>query len=643
MIICNFQENEAKLVWDKVLNADGYMLYRKTGKNLYTSFKEVKQNYTSLFGMQGEEIKVKPFKLDNGQKKYEFEAFKFLLENTHVSDDFEIITIQNKASVRIVWTPVSKADNYKIYCNNTLVKQIRNNDFTADYLPVGVSTFFVEACRKNNVLKRSDFIIVKNDSMEISAINTNGKVLLYWNKVHPSDGYRLFKKNEKGEFGGFVSSDIEEIVVDNVIPGEVAEYKVKPFVLKNGQREFIGYAAKTKVEVYKTDLIDLKLCKAYGEELAVSWLFDGDVDGFDLFKDGNKILNIPDGLAHITMIKASVGEFQIKGYKLVKDEAIYTCESDFVTNFIQPKEEPTSYKLSVIVPAYNSQDYISRCISTVLCSTLNDIELVVVDDGSSDNTRDIITWYSEKYPNQVKKIFKQNGGVADTRNVGINFAHGDYIAFMDNDDMIRPDGFRQLYEAITVSCSDVAVSPIYRIDNDKYVMRHKLPFSQSQAIDIEDYLRLIFSPNFNNIGVWNKLYKTDLVKAHPFGLLAYEDVSWTPYILSFAEKFCYIGEVCYEWDRKIRTSTFSNVLSNRSAEEKFSERFEAFEFFYKQGNQDRKECLAYIMAKRLYGQGTSSKYSKYFDVIAEMKDELINNKFLLADKEYSAKILPILK
>ena len=160
--------------------------------------------------------------------------------------------------------------------------------------------------------------------------------------------------------------------------------------------------------------------------------------------------------------------------------------------------------------------------------------------------------------------------------------------------------------------------------------------------EIEDYLRLIFSAGYNNIGVWNKLYKTELVKAHPYGLLAYEDVSWTPYILSYADKFCYINDICYEWDRKIRPATFSNVLSNRSAEEKFKERFEAFEFFYLQGNQKRKECLAYIKAKRLYGQGTTAKYHKYFDAIKDMKNELINNKFLLADASASKKILPLL-
>jgi len=307
----------------------------------------------------------------------------------------------------------------------------------------------------------------------------------------------------------------------------------------------------------------------------------------------------------------------------------------------QPK--PEKYKLSVVIPAYNSQDYIPRTIATVLGATLDSIELVIVDDGSKDNTREVLSWYAEKYPDYVKTIFKANGGVAHTRNVGIEFAHGEYIAFMDNDDMIRPNGFKQLYDAIVATGSDVAVAPLYRIDNDKYVVRHRLPFASGVAHDIEDYLRLIFSTGYNNIGVWNKIYKAQMVKDHPYGLLAYEDVSWTPYILSYADKFCYIPDVCYEWDRKIRPATFSNVLSNRSAEEKFKERFEAFEFFYLQGNQKRKECLAYLKAKRLFGQGTTAKYHKYFDAIKDMKNELINNKFLLADANASKKILPLLK
>lgn len=645
MIICVYYENEVKIVWTKEPEADGYKLYQKTGEALYTSFKDITQNRVSLFGMTDNELKIKPYKRVNGEFIYDFGQYKFNLGQEEFVDKFEYLTFITKASVNLLWKKINNANLYKLYLNNNFIGETTCNEYDFKLLPYGRSELRIEAYDTDKMICQSDVIPVEISDMELHTINIDNSVLLYWNKVPNIDGYRLFKQNETGEFVGFQSSEEEKAYVNNIFSGETAYFKVKPYIIKGNQREYPGMFAKSKVNVYSTSEIKLVLNEVYNGKLSASWYFEGDVDGFEIYKDGTLIREIPDALAHIELLDYEQGSYQIKGFKYYKNEKLYTCESAIISELSNclTRPKPENYKLSVIIPAYNSQDYISRTIATVLSSTLDSIELVIVDDGSTDNTRDVLSWYAEKYPDYVKPIFKANGGVAHTRNVGIEYAHGEYIAFMDNDDMIRPNGFKQLYEAITTTQSDIAVAPLYRIDNDKYVVRHRLPFLTHKSYDIEDYLRLVFSDGFNNIGVWNKLYKAQLVKEHPFGLLAYEDVSWTPYILSYADKFCYINDICYEWDRKIRPATFSNVLSNRSAEEKFNERFEAFEFFYKQGNQERKECLAYIKAKRLFGQGTTAKYQKYFDAIKDMKNELINNRFLLEDSNASAKILPLLK
>ena len=357
---------------------------------------------------------------------------------------------------------------------------------------------------------------------------------------------------------------------------------------------------------------------------------------------GDFYKNIDDGLAHIDLIEYSEDEFEIKAYKNIFDKKVYLTSSNVTTVNDKKIFKGMPYNLSVIIPVYNSKDYISRTIQTVLASTLDNIELVLVDDESKDDTKLVLDWYEKKYPETIKVFYKKNSGVAETRNFGIEKATGKYIAFMDNDDMIRPQGFKQLFDAIEKNKCDIAVSPLYRIDSDKYVVRHRLPFEENKKIDIDDYLKKIFSDGFSNIGVWNKLYKSELVKAHPYGKLMYEDVSWTPYILSYANTFCYVNSICYEWDRKIRPATFSNVLTHRSAEEKFHERYEAVKFFYEKGNPKRKECLAYLMAKRLYGQGVKAKYSKYLEAITNMRNELINNKYLLEDEIYFHKLKPLL-
>lgn len=478
-----------------------------------------------------------------------------------------------------------------------------------------------------------------NKEFKLSAIYQDGKVFLEWNKVENIDGYRIFQKEETGVFGGFKTVKTEKTVIENVSKDETLEFKVKPFNLVDGKRDFSsGIAAKCKVKTTEMSHISFTVIEAYNNEVALSWLNDTSCDGFHIFKDGTLLKDIDDGLVHIDLSEFSNSKYQVKAYKKFDNKSLYIAESN-VTSVADKKEflgEP--YNLSVIIPVYNSQDYISRTIQTVLGSTLNRIELILVDDESKDDTRKVLDWYCEKFPKTIKKIYKKNSGVADTRNVGIAAAKGKYIAFMDNDDMIRPDGFRELFNAIEKTGSDVAVSPLYRVDNDKYVVRHRLPFKSGIKTDIDEYLRLFFTKGYSNVGVWNKLYKSELVKAHPFGILMYEDVSWTPFILSYAENFCYVNSICYEWDRKIRPATFSHVLSHRSAEEKFKERYEAVEFFYTKGNPKRKSCLAYLYAKRMYNQGIKAKYSKYLESISLIKDDLRDNKYLQEDPEFYDKI-----
>ncbi len=479
---------------------------------------------------------------------------------------------------------------------------------------------------------------------KLSAIYHDGCVLLSWNKVENIDGYRIFQKEDTGVFGGFKTAKTEYALLENVAKDEILEFKVKPFNLVDGKRDFSsGIAAKCKVKTVNSSPISLSILEAHGKQIALSWINDIVVDGFHIFKNGDLYKDIDDGLVHIDLLPFSKDKFVVKGYKKFNKNLFYISESNVAS--VKDKKEflGAPYNLSVVIPVYNSQDYISRTIQTVLHSTLNRIELLLVDDESKDSTRKIIDWYCKKYPKTVKKIYKKNSGVADTRNVGIKAAKGKYLAFMDNDDMIRPDAFRILFESIENTGSDIVVAPLYRIDNDKYVIRHKLPFESNVKYDVDSYLRLFFSKGYSNVGVWNKLYKTNLVKEHPYGLLMYEDVSWTPYILSYAESFCYVNKVCYEWDRKIRQATFSHVLSRRSAAEKFKERLEAVEFFYQKGNPKRKDCLAYLFAKRMHSQGVKTKYPKYFEAVTSIKENLVNNSYLLEDIEFYEKIKDLIK
>ena len=648
-LLYHFDANSVQLYWNKVIGADGYMLYAKSQDDIFTSIKEVQTNEAVLYGLNGsEELKVKPFKKENGKRVYEFGFATCKLGQKSYLEKLRLFSAIKKSSLSLYWENVANADSYKIYrlTDGKYVLQdvVRECYFTENYLPVGFSYFKVEACIGEEVITSSQTIVCNIKEVEMFAVNVNYKVVLYWNKAPGVAGYRIFKRTQDGNFTGFVSTTESKYTVENVVPGEFCEFKVKPFIIENGNRLYGDLEAKCAVQTYKTPKIDLVVNEAYGGEVAVSWIFNGDVDGYVLLKNGVECLDIDDGLAHIAMVKYSADKFKIRGYKNVFGAKVFTCESDEASvadeNNRANMEKPNDYKLSVVIPAYNAQKFISRCISSALASDLKGIEVIAVDDGSTDETKDILSWYENMYPQFFKKIFKENGGAAEARNYGIAESKGHYIAFIDSDDMIRPDAYSTMYDSLQKTGADIAIGRLYKVDNDKYYVRHTLPLPAYKAINPEEYLRLLFTQTYNNVAVWNKMYRTKLVQEHPIPLLSYEDVSWTPYILSWADSLCYVDKVCVEWDRKIRSFTLSNELSSRSVELKYQDRLKAVDFFYENGNPQHKEVLAYLKAKRLYNQGESAGYNGYFVSITNMSDLLRENRFLQADEEYSNKLRP---
>ena len=123
-------------------------------------------------------------------------------------------------------------------------------------------------------------------------------------------------------------------------------------------------------------------------------------------------------------------------------------------------------KLSIIVPVYNVEPYLRRCIDSILAQTFTDFELILVDDGSPDNCPAICDEYAEKDP-RIVVIHKQNGGLSDARNAGLDIARGEYIGFVDSDDYIDAEMYEKMYNAAIMHNSDIVSCAYERIDISK--------------------------------------------------------------------------------------------------------------------------------------------------------------------------------
>ena len=126
--------------------------------------------------------------------------------------------------------------------------------------------------------------------------------------------------------------------------------------------------------------------------------------------------------------------------------------------------EKKMYKLSIVALVYNLEKYLPRCLEALVNQTLEEIEILCVDDGSTDSAPQIIEEYAKKYPNKVKAFHKENGGEFTTRNYGLERAQGEYVTFVDTDDYVEPNWAEKLYTAAKEADADLAVCGFERIN-----------------------------------------------------------------------------------------------------------------------------------------------------------------------------------
>lgn len=140
-------------------------------------------------------------------------------------------------------------------------------------------------------------------------------------------------------------------------------------------------------------------------------------------------------------------------------------------------------KVSVIVPVYNTEQYLRECVDSLLKQTLTDIEIILVDDGSPDKSPFICDEYA-RLDSRVKVIHKENGGLSSARNVALDICQGEYIGFVDSDDFVEPTMFEELYNSAKNNDSDISICALYNY-NEENVVEKLLPFDKNFYKDNE--------------------------------------------------------------------------------------------------------------------------------------------------------------
>lgn len=205
-------------------------------------------------------------------------------------------------------------------------------------------------------------------------------------------------------------------------------------------------------------------------------------------------------------------------------------------------------KLSIIVPVYNVEKYLPKCLESLTNQTLKDIEIICVNDGSMDNSLAILKEFASK-DSRIKIIDNRHQGVAKTRNTGIEQATGEYIGFVDSDDFIDIDFFEKLYNSATKSNSDIAIASILKHKNFFNIYNAKYT-KEETAITIQDKIKLCEDKKHFFFYAWNKIYHSGFIKENNIKFSEgqiYEDVMFAIKALYYSNKIISVYGTKYHY------------------------------------------------------------------------------------------------
>lgn len=237
------------------------------------------------------------------------------------------------------------------------------------------------------------------------------------------------------------------------------------------------------------------------------------------------------------------------------------------------------YKLSVVVLVYNTEEYLNECIDSLLSQKLDDIEIILVDDESTDSSLNICLAYQEKYDN-IKVIQQKNQGGAVAGNNGLKIAKGEYVAIVDSDDIIPPNAYLTLYSRAKEVDADISIGKPLRLINDKLVKvaldREKNIWLEDKVIDGYENLNTIVYDGY----YWNKIFKREFVIEFnirmPEGYL-YADRTMVHSAYLHAKKITISKSPCYYWRRRSSNAKSLSIIQNVKQLENFKERLRSFE------------------------------------------------------------------
>lgn len=270
--------------------------------------------------------------------------------------------------------------------------------------------------------------------------------------------------------------------------------------------------------------------------------------------------------------------------------------------------------ISIIIPVYQVEKYLSECIESIIRQTYKNIEIILVDDGSTDSSGCICDNFAQT-DSRIKVIHKKNEGVSKARNIGIKNASGNYICFIDSDDYVKKDYIKRLYELCIENNSDISICGVINIENGQVKTKSK---AINTVYSSEEAIKGIFDEKYFCCVMWGKMFKKILFKSYNFceNIAVAEDLQIIYKIFDEASSIAINTKECLYYYR-VREGSAQNSKFNKNHEKELEILEEAIIYL----RDNHKEILGSVVKKyinvsyRLIKKSIiDGKYNKQFAV-----------------------------
>ena len=255
-------------------------------------------------------------------------------------------------------------------------------------------------------------------------------------------------------------------------------------------------------------------------------------------------------------------------------------------------------KVSIIIPVFNGEKYVGKCLDTLLNQTLSEIEIIVVNDGSTDNTDAVVSRYANEHKGKIKYISIANNGVSNARNLALQNASGEYITFCDCDDYAEPCMCEELYNKAVSTNADVVVSGYFSEDEKGNFCCYGLEYMDKYSHSLEERPDILF---VSNPFVHNKLFSRSLIEKSGIKFPKYkifEDMLFAYSLMLLANKIEKVNKPFYHYIRR-KSDSVTGVLGPKFYD-LFSVMVELREFYEKTSSVDFTEELTFIAIHHAY-------------------------------------------